>query len=139
MRSSRSKKAFRNTMCQLLLEAITAICGLILPRLILSYFGSTYNGIVQSISQFISCIALLKSGIGSVTRAALYKPLSKNDSIGISEIINATEQFMRRIAVIFGIFVVAFACVYPLIVSEDFSGLSQILCKVQTAIKQEQF
>lgn len=121
MRSSRSKKAFRNTMCQLLLEAITAICGLILPRLILSYFGSTYNGIVQSISQFISCIALLKSGIGSVTRAALYKPLSKNDSIGISEIINATEQFMRRIAVIFGIFVVAFACVYPLIVSEDFS------------------
>ena len=121
MGSSRSKKAFRNTMCQLLLEAITAVCGLILPRLVLSYFGSTYNGIVQSISQFISCIALLKSGIGSVTRAALYKPLAENDSFGISEIINATEQFMRRIAVIFGIFVVAFACIYPLIVSEDFS------------------
>ena len=50
------KKAFRNTICQLLLEAITAACGLILPRLILSYFGSTYNGIIQSISQFISCI-----------------------------------------------------------------------------------
>lgn len=121
MGSSRSKKAFRNTVCQLLLEAITAVCGLILPRLILSHFGSTYNGIVQSISQFISCIAILKSGIGSVTRAALYKPLAKNDNIGISEIINATEQFMRRIAVIFGTFVLIFACIYPLIVSEDFS------------------
>lgn len=121
MESSRSKKAFRNTVCQLLLEAITAICGLILPRLILSHFGSTYNGIIQSISQFISCIALLKSGIGSVTRAALYKPLANKDSNGISEVVNATEQFMRKIAIIFGIFVVLFACVYPLIVSEDFS------------------
>lgn len=97
MENSRSKKAFRNTICQLLLEAITAACGLILPRLILSYFGSTYNGIIQSISQFISCIALLKSGIGSVTRAALYKPLAQNDSVGISEVVNATELFPHKL------------------------------------------
>ena len=84
---SRSKKALRNTFFQLLLEVVTAICGLILPRLILSRFGSAYNGITQSITQFISCVALLKSGIGSVTRAALYKPLAANDSEGISAII----------------------------------------------------
>ena len=121
MENSRSKKAFRNTICQLLLEAITAACGLILPRLILSYFGSTYNGIIQSISQFISCIALLKSGIGSVTRAALYKPLAQNDSVGISEVVNATELFMQKIALIFGLFVLLFAGIYPFIIKEDFS------------------
>lgn len=121
MASSRSKKALRNTGCQLLLELVTAICGLILPRLILSHFGSSYNGITQSISQFISCIALLKSGIGSVTRAALYKPLADRDSRGISEVINATESFMRKIAMIFSAFVLAFAIIYPLIVKKDFS------------------
>lgn len=78
MENSRSKKAFRNTICQLLLEAITAACGLILPRLILSYFGSTYNGIIQSISQFISCIALLKSGISICGIQYGFKQYKKN-------------------------------------------------------------
>lgn len=121
MSQSRSKKALRNTFCQLLLEAVTAICGLILPRLILARFGSSYNGITQSITQFISCVALLKSGIGSVTRAALYKPLAQHDSTAISEVINATEKFMRKIALIFSIAVLIFAAIYPLMVAEDFS------------------
>ena len=121
MSQSRSKKALRNTFCQLLLEAVTAICGLILPRLILARFGSSYNGITQSITQFISCVALLKSGIGSVTRAALYKPLAQHDSTAISEVINATEKFMRKIALIFSVAVLIFAAIYPLMVAEDFS------------------
>ena len=102
---SRSGKAMRNTAFQLLLEVVTAVCGFILPRLILSNFGSTYNGITQSITHFLSCIAILKSGIGSVTRVALYKPLAQNDSVGISKVVNATEGFMRRIALIFSVFV----------------------------------
>ena len=118
---SRSQKAIRNTFWQLVLELVTVICGLILPRLILSRFGSAYNGITQSISQFISCVALLKSGIGSVTRAALYKPLAQNDSVGVSKVVNATERFMRRIALIFGVSIVGFAAVYPFLVSDDFS------------------
>lgn len=120
---SRSKKAIRNTIWQLILEVVTAICGFILPRLILSSFGSTYNGITQSISHFLSCIAILKSGIGSVTRAALYKPLAQNDNVGISKVVNATESFMRRIALIFSIFVLAFAVSYPFLVSDDFSWI----------------
>ncbi|MCF1675845.1 lipopolysaccharide biosynthesis protein [Tetragenococcus halophilus] len=120
---SRSKKSIINTICELFLQVVVAICGFILPRLILSYFGSTYNGITQSISQFIGVIALMKSGIGSVTRAALYKPLAKDDYEGISEVVNATQSFMRRMSLIFlgGIFV--FAALYPFLVSEDFEWI----------------
>ena len=117
---SRSKKALRNTAMEMVLELVVAVCSFILPRLILSHFGSAYNGITQSISQFIGCIALMKSGIGSVTRAALYKPLAENDSVGISEVVNATEGFMRKIALVFAVGIVAFAAAYPLLVSEDF-------------------
>ena len=119
---SRTKKALKNTISELLLEIVTAICGLILPRLILSNFGSTYNGIIASITQFIGCVALLKSGIGSVTRAALYKPLAKKNSKELSQIILATEHFMRKIAIIFIALVLLMACFYPIIV-KDFSWL----------------
>ena len=75
----RSKKLALNTLFSLLEELVAIICGFILPRLILSAFGSKYNGITTSITQFLSCAVLLRAGIGGVTRAALYKPLANHD------------------------------------------------------------
>lgn len=120
---TRSKKALLNTSSALARELVVAICGLILPRLILAHFGSAYNGIVSSISQFISCVALLKSGIGSVTRAALYKPLSQNDNKGISEVVNATQVFLRKVALIFVGAALVFSALYPLLVANEFDWL----------------
>lgn len=119
-KKSRGEKAFINTLMALVYEAVLVISGLILPRLILSVFGSAYNGITSSISQFLSCIALLKAGIGGVTQAALYKPLATNNMDEVSGIIWATERFMRRIAHIFAIGILVFACIYPIFVNDEF-------------------
>jgi len=120
MNSSRSKKAIRNTLYGFSAEIVTVICGLILPRLILVAFGSTYNGITSSISQFISCIALMKAGIGGATKAALYKPLAEHNDREISEIVNQTAKFMRKIALIFAGATLIFAVIYPLWIRRDF-------------------
>lgn len=105
------------------MEVIKLVCGLILPKLILSNFGSEYNGIVQSVSQFISCIALMKLGIGGVTVAALFKPLMNKNDDEMSRVLASTEHFMRRIGVIFVAFVLIFACIYPLFISTEFDWL----------------
>ena len=117
----RGKKALINSFVDLTYEVVAIVCGFILPRLILDAFGSSYNGITASITQFISCIALLKSGVGGVTRAALYKPLAEKNDKKISEIIVATEKFMKKIAIIFAVFMLLFATIYPLFVKNDFS------------------
>lgn len=117
---SRGQKAIRNTLAALEYEAIALICGLILPRLILSTFGSAYNGIISSITQFLSCIALLQAGIGSVTQAALYKPLIEEDNKKISGILRSTELFMRKVALIFAAIIVVFACIYPFFIKDEF-------------------
>lgn len=119
----RSKKAIKNMVASIGYELVAVICGLILPRLILSTFGSSYNGITSSITQFLACAAILKAGIGGVTRAALYKPLAKEDTKNISAIINATSKFMKKIALILLFFMVIFACIYPLFVRYDFDWL----------------
>lgn len=121
--NSRGRKAAKNTFTALVYEAVALVCGLTLPRLILSTFGSSYNGITNSITQFLSCIALLKAGIGGVTQAALYKPLSTDDFDSISKILRSTEIFMKRVALIFAGFLVVFACIYPFFVSDDFEWL----------------
>ena len=61
---NRGRQALLNTVSQLSVEFVAIVCGLILPRLIINTFGSTYNGLTNSISQFLSYAVLLRSGIG---------------------------------------------------------------------------
>ena len=113
-------RIIRNVVASLILEITSVICAFILPRMIISGFGSEYNGLVSSVTQFLSVVTLLRSGVGGVMRAALYRPLVEKDVYRISSIINATEHFMRRIAYIFSAFLVVFAGVYPVLVSSEF-------------------
>lgn len=119
----RSQKALKNMIASIGYELVAVICGLILPRLILSTFGSSYNGITSSITQFLQCVVLLRAGVAGVTRAALYKPLADENYVSISAIVNATSKFMRKVAVIFGAAIIILACVYPFLVSDEFDWL----------------
>lgn len=116
----KNKRLKKNIITSFLLQVITLICGFILPGLILNVYGSIYNGIVNSVNQFLSCITLLRAGVGGATRAALYKSLANDDNNKTSEIINATESFMRKIAILFVAFLLLFACGYPFLVKNSF-------------------
>ena len=116
----RGKKALYNSLVSALSQVVTMICGFILPKLILSTFGSSYNGITASVSQFLSVVALLRSGIGGATRASLYKSLAVNDTEQISATVRATEIFMRKVALIFLGIVIVFSFFYPLLVQKEF-------------------
>ena len=116
----RSKRAIRNIVITMLYQVVVVICGLIVPRLILDAFGSSYNGVTSSIRQFLTYVALLKGGIDNVTRSALYKPIAEHDTVAISGIFNATERYLHRIAWSFLGFILVFAGVYPFLVSNEF-------------------
>lgn len=116
----RSQRALKNLVTSVLQELAAIACGLLLPRLVLSHFGSAYNGVTASIAQFLSCAALLRAGIGSVTRAALYRPLAAGDLDALSAVVNTAEASMRRAARLFGVGLLAFAALYPLLVRGEF-------------------
>lgn len=118
--SSRGKKAKLNIISVLILEVVTVVSGLVLPRLILTDFGSATNGLVNSVHQFITCVTLLRAGVGGVTRAALYKPLAKGNTGEISGIVSATTKFMRKLTVQYTVGLLGFAVVYPFFVKENF-------------------
>ncbi len=116
----RNRLSMYNVLSTVGYQIVVIVCGLILPRAILNKFGSEVNGVVSSVTQFITCVELLRSGIGGVTRAALYKPLADGNTERVSSIMRATERFMRKLAVIYSVLLVIFAALYPLLVSESF-------------------
>ena len=120
---NRSRKAAFNSASQLLLYFVTAVCGFIVPKLVLESFGSVVNGTVTSIAQFIGFISLLESGFAIVTKTALYKPLAENDKQGISGVFNASDAFFKKIALIFVGYCLVLACVFPFIGKNNFNFL----------------
>ena len=93
----RKKKALINSAFSILLEIITMISGLILPRLIIRIYGSEVNGLISSITSFIGYITLLQSGVGTVAKAALYKPLADKDHDKLLGMIENEHQALVEI------------------------------------------
>lgn len=100
--------------------------GLILPRLIISNYGSETNGLVASINQFLVIITFLDLGVGSVVQSALYTPLAKNDTDKISKIMIAARNYFQKIAYILGAYIVILLLSYPLLVNESLDFLSTV-------------
>ena len=108
-----------NTFAPLLQQIVTIVSGFILPRLILSYYGSQTNGLVSSVSQFLAIISFLDLGIGSVLRYNLYKPLVDNDSYSLSSIYCSAQKYFRMIAKILCCYIILLCFLYPLIVDSQ--------------------
>ena len=100
--------------------------GFILPKIIISKFGSDVNGLVASITQFLAYISLLESGFGPVVKSILYKPIAKKDKKTIADILKTSEKFFRRIAFVFIIYIVLLFFIYPLIIDKSFDTLFTI-------------
>lgn len=120
MTRSRSKKASLNIITSALLQIITILSGMIMPRYILQYFGSSYNGIISSATQFMSIISVLTLGVTASTRVALYKTLADNNIAGTSAIVRATERYMRKVGLILGVYIIVLAIVYPIVINTGF-------------------
>lgn len=120
MENSRAKKALNSTLFGLVYQLTNIVCSLILPRLIILAFGSDYNGMTNSITQFLNVIWLFEAGIGAVTVAALYRPLAERDTVEISVIVQTTQIFLRKVCFMFVGAVAVIAVVYPQLVRDYF-------------------
>ena len=118
---NRKKKLLLNSCTGILKQVITIICGFILPRYMLLYYGSAVNGVVSSITNYLSFISLLDMGVGAVVQANLYKPLAESDNDKISSIVISSERFFRRLAYIFIGYIFVLCFIFPVFVNDSFS------------------
>ncbi len=112
-------KVFKNLFVGFATQLIIMALSLILPRLIITSFGSEVNGITSTITQIFGYIALLEAGIGNAAVNLLYKNLSENNKKDISTTVSATRKYFNRCLPIYAICVLIFAIIYPLFVTTE--------------------
>ena len=111
----------KNLLSAVMYQITHLIYGLIVPRLILGSFGSELNGMVSSITQFLSFISLLEGGLGAVVLAELYMPIEEKDDNRIKGILYSCQKFFSKLAVFFIIYTLILAVGYSYSVRNKYS------------------
>lgn len=107
-------------MSAIFYQIILMIVGIIIPRIMLKYYGSEINGLVSSISQFVSYFYLVEAGLSAATVYALYKPLADKNENAINAVVSAARKFYIKTGYVFSLLVLVFAIFYSFYIKTPF-------------------
>lgn len=117
---STKKKLSLTTGTSLLFQLLSLCTGFILPKLILLNYGTKVNGLVVSITQFLSLISFLDMGVGQVVQSNLYQPLAEKNYSQVSDILVSAKKFFQTLAKVFLIYVIGLSLSYYFIIDNQF-------------------
>ena len=120
MEKTKKQKYIKNIIVSVFSKVIIFILGIIIPRLIIINYGSQANGLLSSVGDIYTYLALIEAGVGVAATQALYSPLSKNDTKAISGVLVATRNYFRRLVKWYVLAILLFSASYPFLVKSDF-------------------
>ena len=120
----------RNILTTLANQLITTACGILIPRILITAYGSGPYGITVSITQFLSYISLLESGIGGVARGKLYGPLARGEKAEVRAVYEAVKRFFRFVAAAFLVYSLALGLFYRDLAHVEEYSRGYIFCLV---------
>ncbi len=111
-------------------QLLTLIFGLIVPRLFIRTMGSEMNGLLGSLANLYSYLALVEAGVGTVAIQALYGPVGRNDKRSTSQIMTAVANYYKKAGFLYLLGVIAISVIYPLTVPTTIPKLTVFLLSI---------
>lgn len=115
-------RAKKNALTGLMTQLIIIALGLIVPKIMITNYGSDTNGLTNTLTQIFSYIALLEAGIGQSTKNALYKPITEKDKDGICRILSVSRKYYWRITKYYAGAVIIMAVLLPFMLKTNLSA-----------------
>ena len=111
------KKVRNNLLMGISSQLLTALLAIVVPRFILVSYGSEVNGLISSVTQIYTYIALLEAGVGAATIQALYRTIT--DKSSTNQILSATNRYYHRTGIMYLFAIAVFSVVYPLVIRTE--------------------
>lgn len=110
-----------NGIISLVNKFVSILSSLIIPRLMITAFGSELNGLIAGINQYLNLIAVLDLGMGAVIQASLYQPLVEEDWLKVSKVYYQSKRFFNRIGIILLFYIAILSILLPRLLETSFS------------------
>ena len=121
---SEKRRILLNTLTSVVSQAVIIVFGLIVPRIVLLFYGSDVNGLTSTITQIFSYLALLEAGISVAARNSLFKPIKENDRNEISRVVSLAKRYYEKVTVFYIISIFVIASIAPLILKTSVDYLT---------------
>jgi O-antigen/teichoic acid export membrane protein len=131
---NRSKQSILTAMSSIALTFVNGIFAIIVTRLIILKYGSDFNGLNSTASQFISMLLIVEGGFTIATNVALFKPISENNQEKINRILSATRKTFNKIGLSFFIIGSLFAILYSFVIKSELSPMISFLVLFMTIL-----
>ena len=115
----RTKKSIKNLIFNVFQQVIGILTGFLLPPLIITNYGSSINGLIQTIKQIVTYAQTTGAGIASASTYEMYKPIAEKNHKKLSGIFNATKKLFIKAGNYASFIMLMVAFIYPLFVSKD--------------------
>lgn len=112
---SRTKNVLKIVVSSSINQIVIIFAGLIMPPLLITYYGSEVNGLINSVKQMLNYFTVVSVGLGAASQVALYKPLMENDWSIINKIMATLTRFLNKAGLLFLTCIGVFAFILPLI------------------------
>lgn len=122
-----SKKIKYNLVLGFLSQLLAIGFGIVIPRLVLTNYGSEVNGLLSSVTQIYAYIALLEAGVGTAAVQALYKTIGGKNLDGTNAILAATNRYYYRTGYLYLAAILIFSIVYPLLINTEIPTMTIVL------------
>ena len=114
MKSQKQSRIMTNMGSYALLQVVTLLVGLVLPRFFLKAYGSEANGVVATVNSFTTYFSYLEAGLGLALVHALYRPLAEENTEKTNQILSFSNRQYRKISGVYFVFVMLLAIVFPI-------------------------
>ena len=98
---SRSKNSILNAISAMALTLVNGLLGVVVTKMVISHFGSDFNGLNSTANQIVNMLLILEGGFTVASNVSLFAPLTNGDFSTVNGILSATLKKFRKIALLF--------------------------------------
>lgn len=100
-------------------QLLSLFLGVLLPKLLITSYGSEVNGLLSSVTNIYAYIALVEAGVAAASCQALYKPIAEHNRADINALLSATNKYYFRTGYIYLGLILIFSLFYPVLINSN--------------------
>lgn len=135
---SKGAKSLYTALSSIAYTLIYGLFSLVVIRLIITTYGSDFNGINSAASQFIGILLLFEGGFSMAINVSLFKPIVERDTDRINRILSAAKSIFLKIGRLVLIFGIPASLGYSFLVKSnlpwEITAITFIMVVIPTAI-----
>lgn len=120
---NKTKAAVYTMFISVLNFILITIFNLIYNNCLIYMYGSSINGLISTLTQFVSLFTIIEGGFTTASVVATYEPIQNMDHKKLNDILYTTKRVYMTIGSIITIFVLVFGSIYIRFIDSPFSYL----------------